>query len=501
MAKILLISASFEPVSLVMASEKNRTGVKISSNSHYPLGIAYLHSSLENNGHIVKSLFLNSYTYNDCFQTTSDAMQSFKPDIVGFQILTSNRVSTYHLMENIHKNHPTVKIIIGGIHATIMHKQLVKKFPYAIAILGEGETTFTELAEKIFKNDIDLNEIYGIAFYKNDTVITTKTRKLIENLDDLPFPKHDIFLEDGKRTRFCLLTTRGCPFSCSFCCLDVISRKKVRKRSISNIIAEIEWLIFKYPKITDIWIHDDTFFIDNERVIELCDEVIKRKLPVSFTCSGRMKPLSERMIVKLEQANFKKVLLGLESGDEGILKTSHKMITQADVINAFTLFAKSKISILAFLIVGLPGENMKTILKTAKLIKKVQKIKYVYYNDVAVLAVYPGTEIYEITKKNGMINDEYWLTDKPSPLFTVEHSEEELLYFKKILLNHISLDIFFTIRGFIAQFFMTPYVLKYLMTNKDVARALAVRLIKNILPKKIFNFIRKIIKIQKWKKV
>ena len=99
---------------------------------------------------------------------------------------------------------------------------------------------------------------------------------------------------------------------------------------------------------------------------------------MAFTCSGRMKPLSDRMIKKLEQANFKKVLLGLESGDEGILKTSHKMITQADVINAFTLFSKSKISILAFLIVGLPGENMKTILETARLIKKVQKIKYVY---------------------------------------------------------------------------------------------------------------------------
>ena len=166
-----------------------------------------------------------------------------------------------------------------------------------------------------------------------------------------------------------------------------------------------------------------------------------------------MKPLSEKMIKKLEQANFKKVLLGLESGDEGILKTSHKMITQTDVVNAFTLFSKSKISILAFLIVGLPGENMKTILKTAKADKKrVQKIKYVYYNDVSVLAVYPGTEIYEIAKKKGMIDDNYWLTNKPNPIFTVEHSEEKLLYFKGVLLKHISLDRFFTPAGFIAQF-------------------------------------------------
>lgn len=492
MAKILLVSSSFESVSLISASEKNRTGVKIPPNSHYPLGIAFLHSSLESNGHLVKSLFLNSYGYDDCFKVVTETIKSFEPDIVGFQMLTSNRVSAYHLIEHIHKNQPDIKIVIGGIHATIMYRQLLKKFPYIIAILGEGEITFAELTEKWFQTNADLNEIDGIAFYKNDSLVTTKTRKLIENLDDLPFPKHDIFFEDGKRTSACLLTTRGCPFSCSFCCLDVISRKKVRKRSIANIIAEIEMLLSKFPKIKDIWIHDDTFFIDNERVIELCDEVIKRKLKVAFTCSGRMKPLSEKMIKKLEQANFKKVLLGLESGDEGILKTSHKMITQADVINAFTLFSKSKISILAFLIVGLPGENIKTILETARLIKKVQKIKYVYYNDVSVLAVYPGTEIYEIAKKKGMIDDNYWLTNKPNPIFTVEHSEEKLLYFKGVLLKHISLDRFFTPAGFIAQFFMTPYIIKYLMANKNIVKVLGSRKLKEILPAKIFNLIKKI---------
>ncbi|MEK7069465.1 MAG: cobalamin B12-binding domain-containing protein, partial [Patescibacteria group bacterium] len=114
MAKILLVSSSFESVSLISASEKNKTGVKIPANSHYPLGIAFLHSSLEKNGHTVKSLFLNSYGYDDCFRIVIETIQSFEPDIVGFQMLTSNRVSAYHLMEHIHKNNPEIKIIIGG---------------------------------------------------------------------------------------------------------------------------------------------------------------------------------------------------------------------------------------------------------------------------------------------------------------------------------------------------------------------------------------------------
>src|SRR3990167_8946512 len=108
MAKILLVSSSFESVSLVTASEKNRTGVKIPPNSHYPLGIAFLHSSLENKGHTVKSLFLNSYNYDDCFKIVMETIQNLKPDIVGFKMLTSNRVNTYHLMDYIHKNHQMI---------------------------------------------------------------------------------------------------------------------------------------------------------------------------------------------------------------------------------------------------------------------------------------------------------------------------------------------------------------------------------------------------------
>ena len=91
-----------------------------------------------------------------------------------------------------------------------------------------------------------------------------------------------------------------------------------------------------------------------------------------------------------------------------------------------------------------------------------------------------------------MIDDNYWLTDKPNPIFTVEHSEEKLLYFKRILLNHISLDRFFTPVGFIAQFFMTPYIVKYLMVNKNIVKVVASRKLKEILPAKIFNLIKKI---------
>lgn len=236
-----------------------------------------------------------------------------------------------------------------------------------------------------------------------------------------------------------------------------------------------------------IWIQDDNFFIDNGRVIEICDEIIKRKIKTSFVCSARIKPINVEMIAKLEQANFQKVLLGLESGDDGILKKCHKGITQNDAVYAFNLFARFKMVVGIFLIVGLPGETKKSILETARFVQKLQKIKYFYLSEVSVLIIYPGTEVYQIAKAGGLIDDDYWLSDKPTPLFTLEHSQEDLFHFKDILLSYVSLDSFLTPAGFIAQFKMIPDILRYVKNNKKILRSMISRSMKIMLPGKFFN--------------
>jgi radical SAM superfamily enzyme YgiQ (UPF0313 family) len=485
--KILLVSSSFEEVSLINASSYQKTGVKTTEVSHYPLGLAYLHAYLEPHGYEIRTLFLNNHTQEDCFRKTIEKIREFSPDIIGFQIFTANRVSSYALIEYIYKNYPKIKIIIGGIHATLMAEQVIEKFPFAAAVLGEGEETFLALAEELSKEKPNLDNVDGIAFCKNNKAYRTKERKLIENLDDLPFPKHEIFFADKRRTSGCLVTSRGCPFNCSFCCLDSISRRRVRLRSAKNVVDEIEMMVKKFPQMKRIWIQDDNFFIDNQRVIDICDEIIKRKIKTSFVCSARIKPISKEMVVKLEKANFKKVLFGLESGDNGILKRCHKGITQEDAIHALKLFASSKIVVGTFLIVGLPGETLETIMETARFVKKLQKIKYFYLSEVSVLIVYPGTEVYEIAKAGGMIDDNYWLSDKPTPLFTLEHSQEELFKFKDILLNYISLDNFFTPAGFIAQLDMIPQIARYVMGNKRILKGMVSRSMRILLPEKVFE--------------
>ncbi len=455
--KVLLVTSSFEDVIVNPES-------KTPEESHYPIGLAYLHSYLESKKINIKMLPLNNKTFEDCFKEVINKIKKFSPDIIGFQMLTCNRVSTYRLIEHINKHYPKIKIIIGGIHTTIMYKQLINKFPFLIAVLGEGEITFLELIKELNKEKTNLKIIDGIAFFEKGKVTRTKPRELIKDLDSLPFPNHKLFFENKKRYSGCILTSRGCPFSCSFCCLNPEAKRKVRFRSPKNVVDEIEYMVNKFPQMTEVFIHDDSFFIDNKRVIAICEEIIKREIKIDFIASGRIKPISEEMIKKLEQANFKYVLLGIESGDNGILEKCHKGINQDDIIKTFKLFAKSKINIKTFLIIGLYGETIKTIKETARFIRKLQRIKYISYSrHPNILLVYPGTEVYEIAKAKGMITDNYWLTNKEIPAFTVENSYKELKRFGEILSNRISFNKIFTLKGFLLQLRMIPYIIPYIL--------------------------------------
>ena len=473
--KILLITASFED---------EQRSQEIQDNSHYPIGLGYLHSFVESKGHHAKTLFLNDYNPDECTNIVVGNVEELNPDVIGFQVLTGNRVTSFRLIEHIDIHYPDIKIIIGGIHATVMYEQILTKYPFITVILGEGEITVSEYLD----NRNSMENIKGIAFNSNGKIIKTSDRPLIENLDDLPFPKHEIFFNEIRRSG-CILTSRGCPFSCTFCCLCSMSQRKVRYRSVKNVVDEIEYMAKNFKEMNSVWIHDDSFMLNNQRVIEFCNEVVARGIRKEFICSGRMKPVNRQMIKAMEKAGFKHVLFGLESGAEEILRTSRKAITKEDAIRAFTLFSESSIKTTAFLIVGLPGETPETVKETIELVQTLQKIKYTFFGDIGILFVYPGTEVYEIAKTKGYIDDNYWLTDNTTPFYTVDNSIETLNDFKETILNHIALDRIFTPAGFTAQKNMISYILK----DHNARNRLINLLLSRIITKKTTQKLKKIL--------
>ncbi|MBF0178146.1 MAG: cobalamin-dependent protein [Magnetococcales bacterium] len=434
------------------------------ANTGYPMGIPYIHAVLENLGHKVTSLPLNHMAADVADQLIQQALEQCRPDVVGFNILSDGRTTAFVWIRRIQRDYPHIRILAGGVHATTMREQVVRHFPRVVVVVGEGEETVPELLSVLERNG-SLEQVAGIAYWDGQRHVETPSRPLIQDLDRLPFPKHDIFFTPSRfqgsgRTCAYMLTSRGCPFRCSFCVLDKMTNRQVRYRSVAHVMAEIVDLKTRYPGLQRIWFNDDQFFLKNSRVIELCTEIIRLNLGLRFICSARFKPISAEMLAVMERAGFEQLYFGLESGSQKVLDLAQKSLKQSEVLHAIELLKHSRMNVSLFLIVGLQGESAETIQESIDFIQSLQKIRYIEFGDSAILMTYPATRVYDLAREAGQIHDDYWLGDGPTPYFTVEHPVEVLQDLRAKLLNGVALNRFLTWQGFRQQVHMVPYIIR-----------------------------------------
>jgi len=392
----------------------------------YGLGLAYLHAVLEKEGYDIRTRSYNNSEPSEAAAAMETEILEFRPDFLLVQVFTMNRVESYKIIRRAKELAPGAKIVAGGVHASIYPAQILDNYPADCVVIGEGEATIVELLPVLGEGG-DLSAVKGIAYRREGGTVFTPPRPLIEDLDSLPFPKHGLFITtEPLREMGCILTSRGCPYRCSFCCLHTISRRRFRTRSVSNVVDEIQHIVDNFPQIKLLQIADDTFTLNQQRAIEICREIIRRGIKMRFLCSARIRPASPELFEIMEKAGFEGIGFGLETGSAKLLKAIHKNISREDVIATFKMLKGRRLKIATYLMVGFPGENDETVAETIDLIKKLQKIKYFEFAGVARLWVYPNTEVYEVMRAAGRIDDSYWLTDKDVPFFTLEHSEDEL---------------------------------------------------------------------------
>jgi radical SAM superfamily enzyme YgiQ (UPF0313 family) len=412
----------------------------------YGLGRAYLMSYLKAHGHEVDTVPFNMCSDQEYLGTLYDKMISFRPDFISITMFSVNRVMGYVCIEQINKwmwDHAgkKIKIVVGGHHASALPNQLSKKYPFIQIVVGEGEIALLDIVEG--------RETGRIV-----------ERPLIQDLDSLPFPDHKYFfdVESGRKNAI-MLTSRGCPMrpACSFCSLPSVSQAKYRKRSVLNVFEEILWIKTNLPQVINIGIQDDAFMMDNQRVIELCKLIVEHNININFAVSGRVHPVSDELLYWMDKAKMHMVSIGLETGNQDMIDRAHKKITLEQVENYFKLAKKyPKMVITTFLVAGLPGETWETVKNTVKFVNKLQKIKYDYVYDVNPTFVYPGTELYELMKQAGKIDDSYWLTDGDCPNYTVEHDVHTIMEMRRYILKRVSFLRIFTPIGFFHQFFNAP---------------------------------------------
>jgi len=336
-----------------------------------PLSLAYLAAFLQKNSYFVEIFDLAAVEISD--EALIKEIKNKKFDLVGITSTTNTIEETYRLASLIKKK-LEIKIVVGGAHPSVLPKQTLKECSAIdFVIMGEGELTMLDLVSKKPLASID-----GLAYRQNEEIVKNKTREVIGDLDCLPFPAYNLlplekyFSPGIRRYPFAtILTSRGCPYSCSFCVAHTIMARKFRARSPENVLAEIDYLVKNF-NIKEISIQDDNFTLHYKRAAKICDGLIFRNYDLIWKVANgiRADRVDHSLIQKMKRSGCYLLAFGIESGNEQILKLIGKGETKDQIKRAINWAKKEKILTEGFFIIGNEGDNKETILETIGYAKK-----------------------------------------------------------------------------------------------------------------------------------
>lgn len=367
-----------------------------------PLGISYIAAVLEQNKIDVKIIDASAMEMD--WDQLEKEIEKISPDVVAITALTptiEQALQSARIAKNIL---PESTVILGGYHPTFTFKELLKNDFLDVIIIGEGEYTMLELIQAL-ESGSELHQVNGIA--TRDFV--TPPRKIIEDLDNLPFPARHLLPMDQykilniKLPTGTMISGRGCPYQCSFCSSAAMHGKKLRMRSAKNVVDEMEHLSNDHHTKM-IAFMDDTFTVNKKRVEEICDEIKKRNLDVFWGCTTRVDTLSHRMLQKMSDSGCITLFMGVESADQQILDNVNKKITINKVKNAFELARNYDIRTIASVVLGMPGDSKENILKTIKFVKNLNP----NYAIFSLATPYPGTSFYKQAVSENLIKVNDW---------------------------------------------------------------------------------------------
>ncbi len=348
------------------------------------------------------------------------------PSIVGVTATTPTVKNALKVISSVRDKDRGVVTVVGGVHSTFMPEETLQSCEALdIVVIGEGEQTLLELTRTLKgfqwgeKRDSAAKEfaervskVNGIAYRdpSNPKLIRyTPPRAFIDNLDVIPLPARDLVPFEhykvlGKDASIgAIITSRGCPYGCTYCSSSRIGGLKFRARSVDNVLLEIQELHYKY-RLRHIEIIDDIFTLNQRRAFEFAQKLKNLRLDVEWHASSRVNTISRDLLRSLFSAGLKTLYFGVESGSQRILDLMKKKIRLEQIREAFRVTREEGIKPFGSFILGYPTETLDEMKQTIKFASEINT----EYAQFCVLTPYPGTPVYYELKSKGLLLTEDW---------------------------------------------------------------------------------------------
>lgn len=394
----------------------------IISNRLY-LGLAYLGAVLERDGHEVlilngelyfekinnenEKVTINQDVYNKNFSASHYVYEKmlkdiidFRPDAIALSFMTAGSKSAYFLAKQIKNVLPGIPLIAGGIHPTLVPEEPLRhSFDYVIR--GEGEDTAPELIKGLYSENLGIKKIKGISYIDNGKITHNEDRSFITDLDSLPFPAFYLMKDYEKNAYSCkgIITSRGCPFNCTYCASKLLWTQKVRFRSPENVVAEIIDRHKRYH-ISSFSFHDDTFTLRRDYVKKFCQLVLTLDFKITWHCDTRGDTINLPLLKLMRKAGCRHIYLGLESGSPRIQKLIKKNIDTEKIKQAIRMARRAGILTTVYFMAGFPDENEEDLLLSIKVMEELSPDFVIW----SILTPYPGTEVWKIAEEKNLVD-------------------------------------------------------------------------------------------------
>jgi radical SAM superfamily enzyme YgiQ (UPF0313 family) len=364
-----------------------------------PLGLALIAAILEKAGYPVKLLDANALGLKpeDIPGLAAGA------DVIGLTAMTPTISTALRIAGDIKHAKPTVKIIMGGAHATMLPQETMASAPAIdIIVRGEGDETVIKVLKALEDNQ-PLESVAGISYRTEGTVRQSPDKVSTVDIDSLPFAAYHLLPWKSYRPHpphgmslpfAAVVTSRGCPYRCAYCSKPVFG-SKFRAQSPERVVAELAYLKERFG-VKEVAFYDDSFTVDKKRVHAIADRIIISGLKINWTCETRVNLVDKELLRHMKQAGCYAVAYGIESASPEIIKTLHKDTTIEQVEEAVGYSHEAGLQVVGYFMLGSPGDTPDTIRQTIDFAKKLK----VDFAQFSVTTPFPGTELYDIYMQN-----------------------------------------------------------------------------------------------------